>query len=98
MTEREKLIELLDTVIFPREGADPAEVVADFLLDNGMRLTVTCSECKHWGDEEFAEGGYRVCCCEEKDYATNEPSKKYVYFPISAANDYCSYGERRGAE
>lgn len=36
MTERERLIELLKVPIHPRIGADPAEVVADYLLDNGV--------------------------------------------------------------
>lgn len=36
MTEREKLIDILSTTIYPRIGADPAEAVADFLLDNGV--------------------------------------------------------------
>ena len=33
---RDRLIELLNTTIYPRVGADPVEVVADFLLDNGV--------------------------------------------------------------
>ena len=36
MTERERLIEILSVPIHPRIGADPAEVVADYLLDNGV--------------------------------------------------------------
>lgn len=36
MTERERLIEILSKKIYPREGADPAEVVADFLVDEGI--------------------------------------------------------------
>lgn len=36
MTQREKLIELLSIPIYPRAGVDPAEVVADYLLDNGV--------------------------------------------------------------
>ena len=33
---RDRLIELLNTKIYPRVSADPAEVVADFLLDSGV--------------------------------------------------------------
>ncbi len=33
---RDRLIELLRVPIYPKEGADPAEVVADYLLDNGV--------------------------------------------------------------
>ena len=36
MTDREKLIEILRVPIYPHELADPAEVVADYLLDNGV--------------------------------------------------------------
>jgi len=36
MTSREKLIEILKVPIHPHLDADPAEVVADYLLDNGI--------------------------------------------------------------
>ena len=36
MTDRERLIEILRVPIYPHELADPAEVVADYLLDNGV--------------------------------------------------------------
>lgn len=36
MTERERLIEILSKTIYAKEGVDPAEVVADYLLDNGV--------------------------------------------------------------
>lgn len=36
MGERERLIEMLKVPIYPKEGVDPAEVVADYLLDNGV--------------------------------------------------------------
>ena len=36
MTDREKLIEILRVPIYPHLDADPAEVVADYLLDNGV--------------------------------------------------------------
>ena len=35
---RERLIEILSKTIYPKEGVDPAEVVADYLLDNGVFL------------------------------------------------------------
>ncbi len=35
---RDRLIELLKIPIHPRVDADPAEVVADYLLDNGVIL------------------------------------------------------------
>lgn len=33
---RDRLIELLRVPIYPKEGADPTEVVADYLLDSGV--------------------------------------------------------------
>lgn len=38
MTDREKLIEILKVPIYPHEQADQAEVVADYLLDNGVTV------------------------------------------------------------
>ena len=38
MTDREKLIELLNVEIYPHEAKSPAEVVADYLLDNGVTV------------------------------------------------------------
>ena len=55
MKEREKLVDLLNTVIFTRVGADPAEVVADFLLDNGVIFPA----CKI-GDMVYETDGNRV--------------------------------------
>ena len=54
---------------------------------------VPCKDCKYWGDEEFAEGGYRVCECPNKDYATTDP-KNHAYFPLCLEDDFCSYGKR----
>lgn len=42
MTERERLIELLEIRHFLT-----AETTADFLMDNGVRLPVTCGECNN---------------------------------------------------
>ena len=39
MDVREKLIQILSVPIYPRLDADPAEVVADYLLDNGITIT-----------------------------------------------------------
>lgn len=39
MDVRERLIQILSVPIYPRLDADPAEVVADYLLDNGITIT-----------------------------------------------------------
>ena len=36
MTDRERLIEILRVKVYPKIGADPTDVVADYLLDNGV--------------------------------------------------------------
>ena len=36
MTDRDRLIEILKKPIYPKIGVDPAEVVADYLLANGV--------------------------------------------------------------
>ena len=38
MSDREKLIEILSVPIYPHLDADPAEVVADYLIDNGVTV------------------------------------------------------------
>ena len=49
MDEREKLIEILSTKIHPREGVDPAAVVADFLLDHDVLPVVRYRDCANRG-------------------------------------------------
>ena len=36
MTDKDRLIEILKVPIYPKIGVDPAEVVADYLLANGV--------------------------------------------------------------
>ena len=36
MTDRERLLEILNVPIHPHENVDPLEAVADYLLDNGV--------------------------------------------------------------
>lgn len=59
MTERKKLIEILSTKIHPREGVDPAAVVADFLLDHDVLPVVRCRGCAKRGTGD---------CPMEQDY------------------------------
>ena len=59
MTAREKLIEILSTKIHPREGIDPAAVVADFLLDNDVIPVTRCRDCANRGTGD---------CPMEQDY------------------------------
>ena len=59
MAEREKLIEILSTKIHPSEGIDPAEVIADFLLDHDVLPVVRCRGCAKRGTGD---------CPMEQDY------------------------------
>ena len=59
MTDREKLLEILSAPIYMREGADPAEAVADFLLDNDVLPVVRCKDCQN-----LRQSGTGWWCCE----------------------------------
>ena len=54
MSERDRLIEILRVPIYPHLDADPAEVVADYLLDNG----VTLPKRGHWIIKTSGRGKY----------------------------------------
>ena len=56
MSERDNLIRILRTRIWPKEGADPAEVVADLLLDNGVRFATVVRP----GTRAYTTDGVRV--------------------------------------
>jgi hypothetical protein len=59
MTDRERLLEILNKPIFPHENVDPLEAVADYLLDNGVTFkadVVRCGKCKWWDpDSEYCQ-------------------------------------------
>lgn len=56
MSERDNLIRILRTRIWQKEGADPAEVVADLLLDNGVRFATVVRP----GTRVYTTDGVRV--------------------------------------
>lgn len=55
---RNRLIELLSKKLYPREGVDIAEVVADYLIDNG----VVALPCKVGDTVYFANRGLQEVC------------------------------------
>ena len=57
MDVREKLVEILRVPIYPHLEADPAEVVADYLLDNGVTMQ-NLSGCEYC--QEDSEGFRRA--------------------------------------
>ena len=85
MTERERLMAILKIPIYPHELADPAEVVADFLLDHGVKIPVLCKDCK-WGVLPYGNehDGWIEC--------TNICGR-----PLFRDDGFCYYGEREGA-
>ena len=85
MTDREKLIELLKVPIYPLVGSDPEEVVADYLLDNGVTfvprtdLTGKCGNCifakrtSYCGSDAYVE-----CINEELNMRRSRMENKYA--------------------
>ena len=65
MDVREKLIEILRKPIFPHEFVDPAEAVADYLLDSG----VTVQEWISVKDRLPDAGGYVVCIAKRNPFS-----------------------------
>lgn len=90
MSKRDRLIEILSRKVHPREGIDPAVVVADFLLDNDILPVVRCQDCKYGTlpgafAQRYGKPGTLTC--------TNRGtpcSRRLV-----ASNDFCRYGERK---
>ena len=63
---RDRLIEILKTPIYPKIGVDPAEVVADYLLANGVILP----PCKV-GDMVYTVGVFTGQVLSQKVVAIN---------------------------
>ena len=53
MSEREKLMQILSTAIFPRDGVDPLIAVTDYLIDNGVVPVIRCKDCAYLRDGLF---------------------------------------------
>lgn len=89
MTEREKLIEILGTKIHPREGVDPAAVVADFLLDNDVVPVVRCGVCAYTRRPKtpIAANRWDVFRCDN--------TKSPCYGRVTYGDDFCSRGRRK---
>ena len=65
MTDREKLLEILNKPIFPHEMVDPLEAVADYLLDNGVTFATDNNVGSKWipVSERLPEENVRVLIC-----------------------------------
>lgn len=87
MQERKRLIEILSRKVHPREGIDPAVVVADYLLDNDIVPVVRCRDCKWYREGEKLAP---IKFCFRLQHPTENRQIGYNF----ADDDYCSYGER----
>ena len=56
MTDRERLLQILNVPIYPHENVDPLEAVADYLLDNGV--TFGAAVPGHENNYDIAEMSY----------------------------------------
>lgn len=86
MTERERLLKILNVPIFPHENVDPLEAVADYLLDNGVKIPVLCKDCKHWIGTGFGWGD----CTNRRFHLDGHAD------PTMGAEEYCCLGEMEG--
>lgn len=97
--QRKRLIELLSQPIFPKIDVDPAEIVADYLLDNGVIVppckvgdtvyevsnnTHACHDCKYYSDFY----GMDAICDKDNDIRTypqysEEPLCDQQFFDIT---------------
>ena len=87
---REKMIELLDIGLDKIDrGSLPwaVEMLADYLIDNGVTIPVLCKDCTHWNCWRNSGEGSGDCLLDE-GYQTLT-TQHY---------DFCSYGERREGE
>lgn len=78
LEDKVKLMEILSVPIYPRIGADPAEVVADYLLDNEVRPTKHA----HWCLERKLDGKPFCFHCSNCDNDGH-------YIGNKVATDYC---------
>lgn len=77
MTDREKLLEILDVPIYPHENVDPLEAVADYLLDNDVVPVVRCKDCK-WRQQDDVNRnfcGLGDFYCGDTDYCSRGERK-----------------------
>ena len=78
---RDRLIELLEEA----EGQvnndiQSLEMIADYLMENGIAPVVRCKDCKHYKKINYDDISQNTC------EITTKRQQPY---------DYCSYGERR---
>ena len=79
MTDKERLIEIINTKIHRKNGVPLEVVIADYLLDNDVLPVIRCKDCKYFlppTKNDFAACRYDKC----------------GGMLAPAPNDFCSYG------
>ena len=96
MSDREKLLKILNVPIYPHENIDPLEAVADYLLDNDVVPVVRCKDCKYRGDDVHCP-----MCFEEVieiDEGDGYWDTDYITHDRTIDEGFCDRGERKDNE
>ena len=90
MDVRERLIKILRKPIFPHELVDPAEAVADYLLDNGVTVQ-ELHGCKYCNDSSI------ICNADEEFYISGNTLRIDIgcHFCGSVNINFCPMCGRR---
>lgn len=95
MTDRERLLQILNVPIYPHENVDPLEAVTDYLLDNDVVPVVRCKDCRWAREKDHREPTDTpmelICQCFKHHYIPASWGARMAVSP----DDFCSYGERR---
>lgn len=86
MTNRDRLIELLEDTAHEKGGMPSFGDIADYLLANDFTKVVRCKDCKHCEhiNDEFDKDWWQ--CKRRGNSFQRKP------------NDFCSYGELKECE
>lgn len=76
MTDRERLLEILNKPIFPHEMVDPLEAVADYLLHNGVTIQKWIPVTERLPENE---GWYMVYTKNKGDHARKINKAQYYH-------------------
>lgn len=55
--DREKIIKILNTKIYPRNNVDSVVATANFFIDNDLVPVVRCKDCKYWEKQKDSAQG-----------------------------------------
>lgn len=55
--DREKIIKILNTKIYPRNNVDSVVAIANFFIDNDLVPVVRCKDCKYWEKQKDSAQG-----------------------------------------